>query len=173
MVVKRSQTYVSGVGELVEIAKIREPDFNLSHFVRNMLEIYIFGYDPLESRRMEVFAEAGHKYLNERLEERKMTEWISSEISKQVEERKEIELSKKLEEHKIREAREQTARIVSAALEATFSNISSWKYKLPEDDPFGDFSDSWIDAALKISEQTGIEVAPSECYAYVRTRQER
>jgi len=164
----RSQTCISGITDLIELARLKDPDFNASAFLRKALEFFVFGDEQYFSRQ-EAFEMAARDYLKTRLQEIDRQRWINSEISRQIEERKELELSKQIEEQRVQEEKDRAERIVTAALDAVFSkNIGWWKDRLPEHDTFGDYFDSWVRASEKISEKTGVTILPSECYAFVK-----
>ena len=162
----KQQTSVTGVADLINLIRLREPDFNFSSFVRGALEIYLFGPEVPDTRR-QIYEIAAREALEVKLLENKRQSVIINEINRQLEANRKIRndaIEAELEEA---EARNRVTKKVEACMEILLP-AKIWSKRLPEYDLHGDYASDWFTAAERISEATGVTVLPSECYSFVK-----
>ena len=160
-------TTVWGISEQLETIRINDPDFKASPFFRMCLDVLISGPELLQNTtelRRRVYDIAVRDYNSKKEEKETIRIAALEEVTRKIEvTRKEV--NKAIEE---KERKETLQNHVNMCMGQTLEP-RRWASRLPEHDPHGDYADSWIEAANRVSELAGVTVTPSECYAYVKT----
>ena len=143
------RTTICGIGDLHLLAKVKDPDFNLSSFVRRALEHFVFETEMADPRR-EAAIRAAESLLDEKRKQKKIVE---EEISY---------------EEKARELVESRKRTFNREAQAFFRRPALFENKLPEYDVHGDYLQTWTDVADTLSTRCGFPVTVKECMSYVR-----
>lgn len=165
-VMSKQQTSVTGITDLINLIRLREPEFNLSSFVRGALEIYLFGPEVPDTRR-QIYEIAAREALEVKMLETKRQSTIINEINRQIEANRNIRNEAIEAEIEAESVKKSVSEQVEACM-ATILPAKTWAKRLPEYDLHGDYVQEWFTAAEKISEATGVTVLPSECYSYVK-----
>jgi hypothetical protein len=143
------RTTICGISDLLLLAKVKDPAFNLSAFVRKALEYYIFEEEIPDPRR-EAARRAAETILIDKKKQQKL-----------------IEESESYEE-KARELVETRNRVFNKEAKTFFRNPVVFENKLPELDTYGDFLQTWSDIADTLTTRCGFLVTPQECMSYIR-----
>jgi hypothetical protein len=169
---KNVRTTVYLPSTLLYLAKLKDPDFVLSSFVRESLTIYVFGPEYVKSRT-DLFEKLFVEYATAKTKEQNLRDNAIEDIYKQFDVKRELEREKLQEEQMVQEERVEKDRILAKALDKVFlPKLSRWKTYLPEMDSHGNFAIEWLKAAQTISDQVGADVPILDCYTYVRKTQE-
>lgn len=144
------RTTICGISDLLLLARVKDPDFNLSAFVRKTLEHYLFE-EEMPDPRQEAARRAAETILNDKRKQQKL-----------------IEDSRTFEE-KARDLVESRKRTFTKEALCFFRNPSLFENKLPEFDVYGDYLQTWNDIADTLTSRCGFLVTPFECMSYVRT----
>jgi hypothetical protein len=143
------RTTICGISDLYFLAKIKDRDFNLSSFVRDALEYYVYG-EEIKDPRKEAARKAAEVLLSERQKQKKI---IEEEVSY---------------EEKARELVKSRIQTFNREAQAFFRKPSLFKSKLPEYDTHGDYIFTWNEVADKLSDRCGFPVTSDECISFVR-----
>lgn len=144
------RTTICGIGELLLLAKVKDPDFNLSSFVRKALEYYVFGKEVADPRH-EAARKAAESIISEKRKQKKIVE---ETVSYEEKARELVESRKRTFDHE--------------ALDF-FRDPSLFETKLPEYDIHGDYLGTWNKIADVMTGRCGFQVTVKECMSYVRS----
>ena len=143
------RTTICGISDLLLLARVKDPDFNLSDFTRKALEFYLFE-EEFGNPRQEAAIRAADAILKEKKQQKRIVEETQTY------------------EEKARELVESRKRVFSREAQAFFRNPVIFERKLPEYDAHGDYLKTWEEIADRLTSRCGFAITVDECMSYIR-----